>query len=63
MKPLFDSRTTPLGVEETKLKAPLVSLVLDAEEQLRRAGFVGYLEKPFSIRELPDLVRRFCGAA
>lgn len=29
------------------------------------AGFAGYLEKPFSVREFPDLVRRYCtgGAA
>ena len=41
----------------------LSSLVLGADEQLRGAGFAGYLEKPFSVRELPDQVRGFCGAA
>jgi hypothetical protein len=24
------------------------------------AGFAGYLEKPFSVRDFPDLVRGYC---
>lgn len=41
----------------------LSSLTLDAEERLLGAGFAGYLEKPFSVREFPEQVRRFCGTA
>jgi two-component system cell cycle response regulator DivK len=26
------------------------------------AGFAGYLEKPFSVREFPDEVRRYCAS-
>jgi two-component system cell cycle response regulator DivK len=31
----------------------------DDRERVLRAGFVGYLEKPISVRELPDQVRAF----
>ena len=29
-------------------------------EWLLAAGFAGYLEKPISVREFPDQVRRYC---
>jgi two-component system cell cycle response regulator DivK len=32
-------------------------------EQVRSAGFDGYIEKPISTRALPALVRRYVGAA
>jgi two-component system cell cycle response regulator DivK len=37
----------------------LSSLTLDGEWFLA-AGFAGYLEKPFSVRELPERVRSYC---
>jgi CheY-like chemotaxis protein len=35
----------------------------DDRERVLRAGFDGYLEKPISVRELPDQVRAFLTAA
>jgi CheY-like chemotaxis protein len=28
----------------------------------RAAGFAGYLEKPFSVKEFPDRVRQYCAS-
>jgi two-component system cell cycle response regulator DivK len=47
-------RTTPIPV------VALSSVPLDAEDRLRFGVFAGYLEKPFSVREFPSQVRRFC---
>jgi two-component system cell cycle response regulator DivK len=38
----------------------LSSLPLGGGDWLRAAGFAGYLEKPFSVREFPDRVRSYC---
>ena len=39
----------------------LTSLRLDHEsDRLRIAGFAGYLEKPISVADFPDQVRRYC---
>jgi two-component system cell cycle response regulator DivK len=35
----------------------------DDRERVLRAGFDGYLEKPISVRALPDQVRAFLTAA
>ena len=40
----------------------LTSLAMKGDrEWFLGAGFNGYLEKPISVRELPDQVRSFCG--
>jgi len=40
----------------------LTSLAMKGDrEWLLGTGFDGYLEKPISVRELPEQVRRFCG--
>lgn len=42
----------------------LSSLPLEgAADWFLAAGFAGYVEKPFSVREFPDLVRRYCAGA
>jgi two-component system, cell cycle response regulator DivK len=33
---------------------------LEGADWLLAAGFAGYLEKPISVREFPDQVRRYC---
>jgi len=38
----------------------LSALRVDDSEWLLAAGFVGYLEKPISVGEFPDQVRRYC---
>jgi len=38
------------------------SLPFGGDDWTRAAGFAGYLEKPLSVREFPDQVRRYCGA-
>ena len=38
----------------------LSALRVDDSELLLAAGFVGYLEKPISVGEFPDQVRRYC---
>ena len=52
-----------IGEEARTARIPVValsSLPIDGDWFLG-AGFAGYLEKPFSVRELPGQVRRFCG--
>jgi two-component system cell cycle response regulator DivK len=53
-----------LGEGERTARIPVValsSLPLDGDS-FRAAGFAGYLEKPFRVREFPDRVRRYCAA-
>ena len=51
-----DARTTRIPV------VALTSLAMKGDrEWFLAAGFDGYLEKPISVRELPDQVRSFCG--
>ena len=38
----------------------LTSLPLSGDSWFLEAGFAGYLEKPFDVREFPDRVRRYC---
>jgi two-component system cell cycle response regulator DivK len=53
-----ESRTASIPV------VALSSLRLDRRDAwLRAAGFAGYLEKPISVREFPDQVRRYCAGA
>ena len=50
-----DPRTAQIPV------VALTSLRLDYEsDYLRTAGFAGYLEKPISVADFPDQVRRYC---
>jgi two-component system, cell cycle response regulator DivK len=54
-----------IGEEARTARIPVValsSLPLDGDWFLA-AGFAGYLEKPFIVRELPDRVRRYCTGA
>jgi two-component system cell cycle response regulator DivK len=45
-------------------RIPVVALsALPLERDALAAGFAGYLEKPISVREFPDEVRRYCGRA
>jgi two-component system, cell cycle response regulator DivK len=51
-----------LGVRTPQI--PIVALsALDAPraDDMREAGFVGYLQKPISVARLPSQVRGFCG--
>jgi two-component system, cell cycle response regulator DivK len=41
----------------------LSALPLEGGEWLLDAGFSGYLEKPISVAEFPDQVRRYCARA
>jgi two-component system cell cycle response regulator DivK len=53
-----------LGESERTARIPVValsSLPLD-DDWFLAAGFAGYLEKPFNVREFPDRVRRYCTA-
>ena len=53
-----DARTTHIPV------VALTSLAMKGDrESLLAAGFDGYLEKPISVREFPEQVRRYCGGA
>ena len=50
-----DDRTAGIAV------VALTSFAMKGDrEWFLAAGFDGYLEKPISVRELPDQVRRFC---
>jgi two-component system cell cycle response regulator DivK len=50
-----DGRTAPIPV------VALTSLAMKGDrEWLLATGFDGYLEKPISVRELPEQVREFC---
>jgi two-component system, cell cycle response regulator DivK len=66
--PDMDGTTAVLRLREEALTAsiPVVALTsLPLEkggEWLRAAGFVECLEKPFSVGEFPDQVRRHCAA-
>jgi two-component system cell cycle response regulator DivK len=51
-----------LGRDARTARIPVValsSLPLDGDWFVA-AGFAGYLEKPFTVREFPDQVRRYC---
>jgi two-component system, cell cycle response regulator DivK len=54
-----------LKAEPRTARIPIVALTSLAmkgdRERFIASGFDGYLEKPISVRELPDQVRRFCG--
>jgi two-component system cell cycle response regulator DivK len=44
-------------------RIPVVAVsahALEGADWLLAAGFAGYLEKPISVRDFPDQVRRFC---
>jgi two-component system cell cycle response regulator DivK len=41
----------------------LSSSLLGGGDWLQAAGFAGYLEKPISVRDFADQVRRYCGGA
>jgi two-component system cell cycle response regulator DivK len=53
-----------LGEGARTARIPIVALSASRLENddgwLRAAGFAGYLEKPLSVREFPDQVRRYC---
>jgi two-component system cell cycle response regulator DivK len=52
-----DPRTAQIPV------VAITSLAMKGDrELLLAAGFDGYLEKPISVRELPDQVRAFCAS-
>ncbi len=50
------------GARTTRLPIVALSALSAApnDEWLLAAGFAGYLEKPISVREFPDQVRRYC---
>jgi two-component system cell cycle response regulator DivK len=53
-----DARTARIPI------VALTSLAMKGDrEWFLSAGFDGYLEKPISVRELPDQVRSYCGEA
>ena len=54
-----------LGEQARTARIPVVALTAlpQAGEWFREAGFAGYLEKPFDIREFADRVRSFCAPA
>lgn len=53
-----DSRTSHIPV------VALTSLAMKGDrEWFLSAGFDGYLEKPISVRDLPEQVRAYCGGA
>ena len=56
--------TRRLGDGARTARIPVVALsslpLEDDREWFLDAGFAGYVEKPFSVREFPDQVRRFC---
>jgi two-component system, cell cycle response regulator DivK len=55
-----------LGRHPRTAGIPVVALsssLFDGGEWLRTAGFVGVLEKPISVRDFADQVRRYCGRA
>ena len=51
-----------LGAQAQTAGIPVVALTAlpQAGAWFRDAGFAGYLEKPFDVREFPDRVRGFC---
>ena len=52
-----------LRAEQRTARIPVVALSavpLEDGEWLLAAGFAGYLEKPISVREFPEQVRRYC---
>jgi two-component system cell cycle response regulator DivK len=59
------SAARELGGQERTAGIPVVALTAlpQSGEWFRDAGFAGYLEKPFDVREFPDRVRGFCAAA
>ena len=58
--------TRRLKSDERTAHIPVVALTSLAmkgdRESFLAAGFDGYLEKPISVRELPEQVRSFCGS-
>jgi two-component system cell cycle response regulator DivK len=56
-----------LGGTARTARIPVVALsALPLEgdrDWILAAGFAGYLEKPISVREFPDQVRRYCARA
>ena len=55
-----------LGGRPRTAGIPVVALsssLLEGGDWLRTAGFAGYLEKPISVRDFADQVRRYCGGA
>jgi CheY-like chemotaxis protein len=56
------SAARALGERERTARIPVVALTALPQSGgwFRDAGFAGYLEKPFDVREFPDRVRSFC---
>ena len=56
------ARTLADGAQTARIPVVALSAVpFEGDgEWLLAAGFAGYLEKPISVRELPDQVRRYC---
>jgi two-component system cell cycle response regulator DivK len=58
-----------LGERTLTARIPVVAVssapLMGAGDWFLAAGFAGYVEKPFSVRDFPDLVRGYCegGAA
>jgi two-component system, cell cycle response regulator DivK len=56
--------TRTLAADPLTARIPVVALTSlrldDESDLLRTAGFAGYLEKPISVAEFPDQVRRYC---
>jgi two-component system, cell cycle response regulator DivK len=55
-----------LGGRARTAGIPIVALsssLLEGGDWLQAAGFAGYLEKPISVRDFADQVRRYCSGA
>jgi two-component system cell cycle response regulator DivK len=56
--------TRRLAADEATARIPVVALsalpIEEAAAWFREAGFVGYIEKPIDVLELPGQVRRYC---
>jgi two-component system cell cycle response regulator DivK len=59
------SAARALGAQAQTARIPVVALTAlpQAGEWFHEAGFAGYLEKPFDIREFAERVRGFCAPA
>ena len=53
-----------LGAEPRTASIPIVALsslpLRGGDDWLQAAGFAGYIEKPITVSEFPDEVRRYC---
>jgi two-component system cell cycle response regulator DivK len=51
------------GARTAQIPVVALTALRSESESLDDAGFAGYLQKPISVREFPDQVRRYCTGA